>query len=148
VSELPEAPRSRFAPSPDSLRARALRAEIRSGCAGIVSRQMRSFASAVRQLSRLHAVSLDDSGRIAAASRVPSDRACWLLDVQMLLARVADEVHPKAPRILLGECCGTSWLAIGAATRIDPMMCRAIFYAAVAVMVCDERMYPEMDKAA
>ena len=41
---------------------------------------------------------------------------------------------------------GMSWDAIGARLRMDPMRARSIFYDAVGLLVCDMRLYPELER--
>jgi hypothetical protein len=74
---------------------------------------------------------------------------CMILSTEMLLSEVAATVHRDAPTILILEATsGMSWEAIGRSVGMAAMGARAVYYAAVAVCVCDERMHPEMDKAA
>ena len=56
-------------------------------------------------------------------------------------------VHRDAPTILHMEATsGMSWDAIGARLRMDPMRARSICYDAVGLLVCDMRLYPELER--
>lgn len=110
---------------------------------------MRAFSGSTAQLSSLKALRYDaEVGRSAAVNAsVPSDRVCFLIDMHELMDEVAAEVHPLAPTLLRLEAENMTWRAIGVRTELEPMQARTIYYDAVGLCVCDERVTPRAKDA-
>ena len=140
-------PRSRFANTPETLAARATRAELRHLSSQIVRHQLGTFRQKLGTQDGLHAVTLDDETRGSSDASTISDEQCWMIGIQWLLKIVARRVDPKAPVILkFSALDGLTWTAIGFRLRMDPMRARLIFYAATAILICDARFYRDLHR--
>jgi hypothetical protein len=141
---------SRFANRPDTLAARAVRAELRDLTRAVVDRQLRSFARAIGSHSTIHAVTLEADAAGMRDASVPSDARCWTIGMAWLLRLVADRYGREALMVLtLGAVEGWSWRSIGFRMRMDPLRAQALFFAAAAALVCDPMFYADQpDEAA